>query len=283
MNILEKRNIYRMRTFSNGLFAAALAAAFILNCVSFALAFDQYKLCPKCSTKVPKLSGQAALELNYCPGCGADIKSASVRSKTNQEKIVELVRERRAELGEISQSKAMEWFEKGETHEDRLTRMACYLNSIELDPRNERAHNNLGVLYDEKMLDTDAVACFRKAVEIKPDYAIAVNNLARCLALRGSHDEALGHFNRAIELDPKNAAMKRNLGDLYLRMKRFNDATAEYKKAAELDPDGTNGRIALWKIDLIEKRLKNPGQLPASASTSEVSIGAPKGQQNEKK
>jgi len=192
---------------------------------------EQYKQCPKCGTKAPKMEGAVKLEMNFCPSCGADMKSVAYRSKSNSEKMEELLKQRRSDLGSAGQLKAFEWFEKGETTEDRITRMACYINALELDPVNEKAYNNLGVLYDEKMMDTEAVHCFRKALEISPGYSIAMNNLAKCLADWGKCDDAAEYYKKALVLEEKNAVIRRNYGDLLFKMKKYDESITEYKRA----------------------------------------------------
>lgn len=222
-------------------------------------AAEQYKQCPKCSAKAPRLEGPAKLEMNFCPSCGSDLKSVTYRTKSNSEKMEELLKQRRFDLGSISQLKASEWFEKGETTEDRITRMACYINALELDAANEKVYNNLGVLYDEKGMDTEAVHCFRKALEISPGYSIAMNNLAKCLADWGKCEDAADYYKKALVLEEKNAVIRRNYGDLLFKMKKYDESISEYKRAIELDPDGISGRVAGWKIELINKRFKPSG------------------------
>ncbi|HNY11025.1 MAG TPA: tetratricopeptide repeat protein [Candidatus Wallbacteria bacterium] len=202
--------------------------------------------------------------MNFCPSCGADLKNVAYRSKSNSEKIDDLLKQRRSDLGSIGQLKALEWFEKGETMEDKITRMACYVNALELDATNVKAYNNLGVLYDEKMMDTQAVYCFRKALEIDSGYSIAMNNLAKCLAEWGKCDDAAEYYKKALVLEDKNAAIHRNYGDLLFKMKKYDESISEYKRAQELDPDGISGRVAGWKIELINKRFKDGGKQAAT-------------------
>ena len=246
------------------IYIICLFSIFIL--FSGAEAADQYKQCPKCSMKVPKLEGAVKLEMNFCPSCGADLKNVAYRSKSNSEKMEELLKQRRSDLGSAGQLKALEWFEKGETMEDKITRMACYINALELDATNEKAYNNLGVLYDEKRMDTEAVYCFRKALEISPGYSIAMNNIAKCLADWGKCEDAADYYKKALVLEEKNAVIRRNYGDLLFKMKKYDESISEYKRALELDPDGISGRVAGWKIELINKRFKDGGKqaLPAN-------------------
>ena len=58
-----------------------------------------------------------------------------------------------------------------------------YRRALELDPRCAGAHNNLGVLYQNKGLYDEAIREFQRATFIDPHYDKARNNLG--VALRG--------------------------------------------------------------------------------------------------
>lgn len=245
------------------IFTAALAISAVTACHGA----DLYKLCSRCGLKVPKSEDTAnKFDINFCPACGNDLKQSGFIAKTAGEKVLELIKQKRRQIGDIRQLKASEWFEKGETSEDRIMKMACFINSIELDNSQAKVYNNLGVLYDEKLLAGEAVSCFRKAVELKPDYAIAINNLAKCLADTSRCDEAIVHYIKAIELEPANPVFRRNYADALAKLKKYDESIAEYKKSVELDKTGESTNIATFKIDLIERRLKGPqNKKPAAA------------------
>lgn len=56
--------------------------------------------------------------------------------------------------------------------------MEEYQKSIDLDPRNPRPYNNLGVAYAAAGRKEDARAQYKKALELDPAFAEAVKNLA---------------------------------------------------------------------------------------------------------
>lgn len=220
---------------------------------------DLYKLCAKCGLKVPKSEdGINKFDINFCPACGNDLKKTEFIVKSAGEKVLELIKQKRRQIGDVRQLKASEWADKGETSEDKIMKMACFINSIELDKTSARVYNNLGVLYDEKLLINEAISCFRKAVEIEPSYAIAINNLAKCLADNSRMEDACGYYKKAIELEPANSIFRRNYAEALSKLKKFDESIAEYNKAIELDKTGNSTNIATFKIDLITKRLKAP-------------------------
>lgn len=277
----------KAKTFLNAAVCAAAAillfAAALMSQAAECRAADLYKLCSRCGLKVPKGEDAAnRFEINFCPSCGNDLRQASFVAKTSAEKVLELIKQKRRQIGDVRQLKASEWFEKGETSEDRIMKMACFINSIELDNTQAKVYNNLGVLYDEKLLTGEAISCFRKAVELKPDYAIAINNLAKCLADDSRCEEALGHYAKAIELEPANAVFRRNHADALAKLKRYDESIAEYKKAVELDKTGESANIATFKIDLIERRLKGPQGSEKSAAAESGKTPGGSGNASEK-
>jgi tetratricopeptide (TPR) repeat protein len=220
---------------------------------------DLYKLCVKCGLKVPKNEGDInKFDINFCPACGNDLKKTGFLIKSAGEKVLELIKQKRRQIGDVRQLKASEWADKGETSEDKIMKMACFINAIELDKTSARVYNNLGVLYDEKLLINEAISCFRKAVEIDPSYAIAINNLAKCLADNSRCEEACEYYKKAIMLEPANSIFRRNYAETLSRLKKYDESIAEYKKAIELDKTGVSANIAAFKIDLITRRLKGP-------------------------
>ena len=225
--------------------------------LSKAYAFsDSYKLCPKCQTKIPGPSDDEKIEVNFCPKCGADVKGIIFQVKTDSEKITESLKKRREELGDLRQLSAAGWFDKGETQEDRLTKMACFLNAVTLSPEHMKAQNNLGVLYEEKNMINEAIVCFRKAIEIDSTYSKSLSNLAKCLADMGKYDDAEQYYIKALQFDEKNPVIHKNYADMLVRINKYDIAFEEYKKVINLDKDGISARIANWKMDLINKRFK---------------------------
>ncbi len=236
-------------------FTALLISFSQLACLSFA--GDYYKLCTKCGLKIPKNEDTLnRFDINFCPACGNNLKQISFITKTTREKILELIKQKRRQMGDIRQLKASEWSDKGETNEDKIMKMACFINAIELDNHCAKIYNNLGVLYDEKLLTGEAITCFRKAVEIKPDYAEALNNLAKCLADSAHCEDAEAYYKKAIIIDPDNPIFHRNYADTLAKMKKIDESINEYKKSMELDKNGTSANIAAFKIDLLTRRHK---------------------------
>jgi tetratricopeptide (TPR) repeat protein len=106
-----------------------------------------------------------------------------------------------------------------------------------------------------KSLPVQAIAEAQKAIEIEPKNAKAHNNLGLALAHNGLVNEAIAQFQRAISLDPKLALPHENLGDARLKQDRLEDARIEYQTAIGLDPALVKSRVHLGNLLLMKGRL----------------------------
>ena len=110
------------------------------------------------------------------------------------------VARREARHGDERRATAKRLVEGGEVEKA----VAIYREIIADDPRDLKARNNLGVLYDET----------------------------------GHPELALEQLEAACELDPGNVEVLTNLGSTLLGLSRFEDAERELRRAARLDPNG---------------------------------------------
>jgi tetratricopeptide (TPR) repeat protein len=73
---------------------------------------------------------------------------------------------------------------------------------LELDPRNAKAHTNLGVALLRQGNLAEGMTHFQEALEVDPDCNQAHSNLGIELFREGKLDEAIPHLQRALELNP---------------------------------------------------------------------------------
>ena len=73
-------------------------------------------------------------------------------------------------------------------------------HALECNPRNSRAHANLGHLAFERKQFEEAAAHYRKSLEIKPGWGEIDNNLGNALLKLGRVNEAIACYRRAIDL-----------------------------------------------------------------------------------
>jgi tetratricopeptide (TPR) repeat protein len=112
---------------------------------------------------------------------------------------------------------------------------ADYKKVLTLDPTNEWAHYNLGLIEQINGQSVAAEADYRAALAVDANLIGALYNLA---ILRGSSapDEAAALYRRAISANPKMAVAHLNLGFLLISMGNRAEGKAELDQAVALDP-----------------------------------------------
>ena len=113
--------------------------------------------------------------------------------------------------------------------------------SVQLNPQDAGAHNNLGVLLKELGRLEEAEESCRQAITLKPDLAEAHYNLGNTLKEQGRLDEAEASYTQAITLKPDLAEAHYNLGNTLKELGRLEEAETNYRKAIALKPDFAEG------------------------------------------
>jgi tetratricopeptide (TPR) repeat protein len=109
--------------------------------------------------------------------------------------------------------------------------------AVALRPDAARAHNYLGMAYEQRNQHDLAKRSFEMAVYFDPSFAAAYNNLGSVCSLKGDYQQATAHFDRALTLAPDMVAALYNMGNALLALGRVEDATPYLLKALTLDPD----------------------------------------------
>ena len=117
--------------------------------------------------------------------------------------------------------------------------------AIALRPDAARAHNYLGMAYQQRKQYDLAKRSFEMAVYFDPSFAAAYNNLGSVCSLAGDYQQATAHFDRALTLAPEMVAALYNMGNALLALGRVDDATPYLRKALTLDPDLLESRSTL--------------------------------------
>jgi tetratricopeptide (TPR) repeat protein len=114
--------------------------------------------------------------------------------------------------------------------------MSHYYRAIEIYPDDEVAHYNLGSIFKSQGKLDKAVAYYRKAIQIRPNFTAAHNNLANTLKMQGKIDEAIEHYKTVLMLEPRDSKTYYNLANTFREQGRLDEAVTFYERAIEMDP-----------------------------------------------
>jgi tetratricopeptide (TPR) repeat protein len=128
----------------------------------------------------------------------------------------------------------------------------AFLTVLDLDPRDARAENNLGLILESEAKQNEALEAYRKAIEWQEGSPRRSEqpylNLGNLLLGLDRAGEAVAPLEKAVELGPDNASCHLKLGTAYLRTNRLPDAQRELEKAERLEPENAAIHYQLAKV-----------------------------------
>ncbi len=114
-------------------------------------------------------------------------------------------------------------------------------HSLQLDPVNRFARNQLAVYYETAGRNDEASGHFKKLIDEYPDFFGGYYGLARIYSAQGHTDKALEMFAQAVRLNDGRGGILNDYGRLLQRLRRYREAEEAFFKSLELEP----GRTAL--------------------------------------
>lgn len=111
-----------------------------------------------------------------------------------------------------------------------------FKKAVQLNPRLEGAHLELGYVYYKKRLYDKEAFEYEAALKLNPDDPEALFSLATNLETRGMYEEAIQKYERTVALDPENGEAIYYLGLAYLAQGDKAKAMAVYPRLKRLDP-----------------------------------------------
>jgi Tfp pilus assembly protein PilF len=143
---------------------------------------------------------------------------------------------------------ARAYYTKGRLDEARK----AFLAVLDLDPRNAKAENNLGLIFESSGQPTEAIEAYRKAISWQeqaphPSEQPYVN-LGNLLMEQGRPMDAIAPLEKAVALAPNNAFCHMSLGVYYRKVGQMNYARRELERATQLDPQNAVAHYQLGRL-----------------------------------
>jgi tetratricopeptide (TPR) repeat protein len=137
-----------------------------------------------------------------------------------------------------------------------------YGKAARTDTQLSKAYVNMGVVYDEKGLQANALEMFEMAASINPSDVLAHAHAAFIRFLSpeplGDDDKAWEHLSRALEIDPNHPQPHFYLAIFFWESRMYREALLEWERVIDIDPDGYLAGKARENIIILQKALNAP-------------------------
>ncbi len=130
--------------------------------------------------------------------------------------------------------------------------IAVFSRCLKLDPRNVFASNGLGSAFEETDQVENAIAAYQDAVAWQSGKKVQdptpLLNLGRLLLKIHRTEEALAYLTRAVELGPENSKAYEQLGKAHSYVGELAAAQRELEKAIQLNPEDAHLHYLLAQL-----------------------------------
>jgi len=147
------------------------------------------------------------------------------------------------------------WYYLGRTkyNENRFEEaIRAFQQCLQLDPRNVKAEDNLGLSYEGLNRTEEAFTAYRTAIDWQRDAAEKNSgpflDLGSLLVETGRVEEGLPHLLEAARLSPEDYRTHRQLGKAYTHLNQLDKARIELEKAVELAPQNAPVHFMLAQV-----------------------------------
>jgi tetratricopeptide (TPR) repeat protein len=120
--------------------------------------------------------------------------------------------------------------------------------SLDQDPNQKDAWDDLGRAYAALGEHEDAIHAFRKQIEIDAFHKSANQDLAAELQEMGKFEEAVAAYRKQLEITPFNKTTHKSLGLLLAEQNQDVEATKELEAADSMPPDDPEVKVALARV-----------------------------------
>ena len=130
----------------------------------------------------------------------------------------------------------------------------AFQQCLNLDPKNVKAEDNLGLSYEGLGKFPEAMAAYQTAIGWQQPgaaggaFAEPYLDLGSLLLDQNRPQDALPHLLRAAELAPREARAREKLGKAYSDLNRLPDAQRELEEAVKLSPQSARLHFMLGQV-----------------------------------
>jgi tetratricopeptide (TPR) repeat protein len=115
--------------------------------------------------------------------------------------------------------------------------LESYNKSLSLNPNNEYALNDLGIIYQNQGKYNESISLFDKSISINSKYPASWSNKGVSLFKMGNYNESEKCFDKALEIDPNSLLGLINKGTLTKNRGDYNSTLKLYDKALSINPN----------------------------------------------
>jgi tetratricopeptide (TPR) repeat protein len=120
---------------------------------------------------------------------------------------------------------------------DNAAALAKWKKALEMDPKDARANNGMGIALSVAGNSEDAIKFFRKATQLNGNFFEAFYNLGLELVKKNQVNEAIDAWLNTVRIRPQFAGGHENLGYAFYLQSRFADSLTHLRLALEVEPD----------------------------------------------
>ncbi|MBI2651746.1 tetratricopeptide repeat protein [Candidatus Woesearchaeota archaeon] len=157
--------------------------------------------------------------------------------------------------------------------------LVLWSKTVETNPNNSRAHDNLGFTYEKIGKINEAKMEFEKAVELQPNNFRALANLGAIYAKLGQYNASIKILKKSIEINPYHKTYDK-LGLVYLDLKMEEDAIKQFNAAININPryakahnDLAAAYARIGKFDLAMGEFKEAIRLDKDYAEAHYNLG----------
>ena len=132
--------------------------------------------------------------------------------------------------------------------------MSDYKKIIAIEPDNEEARYNIGMIYLEKNDFKEAERQFDEILRYHPNSLLSNEGKAFHCKATGNYAKAASHFSEVIKTSP-SVTLLANRADCYLMTNKLSEAADDINSAIQITPD--DGYLYLLRAKLKKMRYEN--------------------------